>query len=79
MTKYKTISLSYGNGESELINGMSGYNWGLINVKKPDYNTGDVNFYYTFAGGDNAVDVDFSFYSNPKFRENRPEARICEK
>jgi hypothetical protein len=69
MTKYKTITLSYGNGESQLIQGMAGYNWGLINVQKTDYKTGAIEHYYTFAGGDNAVDVEFHFYSNPQFKE----------
>jgi hypothetical protein len=41
----------------------------LINVQKPDYKTGAIEHYYTFAGGDNAVDVEFHFYSNPQFKE----------
>lgn len=71
MTKYKTISLSYGNGEDALIKGMAGYNWGLISVQKPDYPSGRTDFYYTFVGGDNAIDVNFDFYARPQFKEEK--------
>ena len=69
--KYKTVELSYGNGQRELITGMASHGWGLVNIQKPDYATGDIYFYYTFAASDNVSDVEFNYYDRPMFSPSK--------
>jgi hypothetical protein len=56
--KYKTISLSYGNGENNLIHQMSNYGYGLIHKQDPDYKTGNIEAYYTFCGSNKSPDIE---------------------
>lgn len=63
--KYKTFILSYPESQSEnkLIASMASFGWGLIHVLRPDVTKSGYGYngYYTFAGGDDAVDVENDF------------------